>query len=222
GGPPPLPMAVARLPDAPEWELDLGSDRGGVDVGDAGREGFDRPEGAIDIARVDGRGEAVGGGVGDLDGILEASRPQHGHGGAEDFLASDPHLRLDLDEHRRTVKEPPGERALGRRLAAREDARALPAADLRVLVDALELPGVDHGADVGGRLEPGAQAEAAHPLDEPVGEGARHRLVDDYAAGGGAALAGGAEPAPHGAVDGKVELGVVHDDDRVLPAHLER
>src|SRR5438552_10629781 len=69
-GPPSLPMAVARLPDASERELDLGPDRGGVDVRDAGREGLDRPEGAIDIARVDGRGEAVGGGVGDLDGVL--------------------------------------------------------------------------------------------------------------------------------------------------------
>jgi hypothetical protein len=41
------------------------------------------------------------------------------------------------------------------------------------------------------------------------------------AAGRGAALAGGAEAAPDGAVHREVELGVIHHEDDVLAAHLE-
>jgi hypothetical protein len=45
--------------------------------------------------------------------------------------------------------------------------------------------------------------------------------VHDHAAGGGAALTGRPERRPHDAVDGQVEVGVVHDDDGVLAAELE-
>ena len=45
--------------------------------------------------------------------------------------------------------------------------------------------------------------------------------MDDDAAGRGAALAGGAERRPDDAVDGEIEVGVVHDDDPVLAAELQ-
>ena len=57
---------------------------------------------------------------------------------------------------------------------------------------------------------------------QAVDELGLHGAVRDHAAGGGAALAGGAERAPEDAFDGQVEIGVVHDDDGVLAAHLER
>ena len=46
-------------------------------------------------------------------------------------------------------------------------------------------------------------------------------LVDDHAARRGAPLARGAEGRPEDAVEREVEVGVVHDDDRVLAAELE-
>ena len=47
------------------------------------------------------------------------------------------------------------------------------------------------------------------------------RLVRDHAARRGAALAGGSERRPDDALDGQVEIRIVHDDDRVLAAELE-
>jgi len=45
--------------------------------------------------------------------------------------------------------------------------------------------------------------------------------VDRHSAGRGAALAGGAEATPDGAVHREVQLGVVHHHDDVLAAHLQ-
>ncbi len=45
--------------------------------------------------------------------------------------------------------------------------------------------------------------------------------MNDDAAGGGAALAGGAEGSPERAVEGEVEVGVVEDDHGVLAAHFK-
>ena len=47
-------------------------------------------------------------------------------------------------------------------------------------------------------------------------------LLQQDAAGGGAALAGGSEGSPERAVEREFEVGVVEDDLRVLAAHLER
>ena len=48
-----------------------------------------------------------------------------------------------------------------------------------------------------------------------------HALVDDHGAQRGAALAGGAVAAEQRALDGEVEVGVGHDDERVLAAELQ-
>ena len=55
-------------------------------------------------------------------------------------------------------------------------------------------------------------------VDELAGDA----LVHDDAAGGGAALAGGAERAPQRAVEREIEIRVVEHDHGVLAAHLQR
>ena len=69
---------------------------------------------------------------------------------------------------------------------------------------------------------PSADLESFGAGDEFLGEFGGDLLVQDDAAGGGAALAGGAEGSPERAVEGEVEVGVVEDDHGVLAAHLER
>ena len=91
----------------------------------------------------------------------------------------------------------------------------------RVGVDLLERGGVDDGADVGVVLPARAEAQRLGALDEPCGEIVVEALVDDDAARRGAALTGGTERRPEDPVDREVEVGVVHDDDRVLAAELE-
>ena len=62
-----------------------------------------------------------------------------------------------------------------------------------------------------------AFARADELLDELVVDG----LVHEQARGRGATLAGRAEGAPDRAVDREVDVRVVHDEDRVLAAHLQ-
>src|SRR5437762_2954003 len=47
-------------------------------------------------------------------------------------------------------------------------------------------------------------------------------LLNNYATGGGATLSGGAECAPQHSFQGKVKIGVIQNNDGVLPAHLQR
>ena len=58
--------------------------------------------------------------------------------------------------------------------------------------------------------------------DESLGELRGDSLLQQDAAGGGAALACGSERSPERAVEGEFEVGVVEDDLRVFAAHFER
>ena len=95
-------------------------------------------------------------------------------------------------------------------------------ADADIFAYSFELAFVDQRPHVGGFFDARTEAELSgagrKPLDQPVVD----RLVDEQAAGGRAALAGGAEGAPERAFDGQVEIGVVHDDFGVLAAAFQR
>ena len=80
---------------------------------------------------------------------------------------------------------------------------------------------VDHRAEVGLRIPAGADPHRLGARDEPLLQLVVDGLVHDHAARRRAALAGGAERRPDDALDGEVEVGVVHDDDPVLAAELE-
>ena len=88
-------------------------------------------------------------------------------------------------------------------------------------MDLLERGAVDDRADVGVVLEAVAEPQLLGALDELRLELVVDLLVRDHAARRGAALAGRAERRPEDPLDREVDVGVVHDDDRVLAAELE-
>ena len=106
-------------------------------------------------------------------------------------------------------------------LAAADEARALLLGDLHVLEVGVELGLVHGGAHLHALVEAVAHLEGLGALGEHLDELVVDAPLDEAAARGGAALAGGAEGAPEHALDGQVEVGVVHDDDGVLAAHLQ-
>ena len=69
-----------------------------VDPDGAGLEGVGDLDGGVEVLGVDGGGEAVGGGVADLDGLLFRRELGDGAHGAEDLLLHDLHVLGDVGE----------------------------------------------------------------------------------------------------------------------------
>src|SRR6185437_12829928 len=152
-----LAVAVAGAADAAEGKMDLGADGGGVDVDDAAVEVAQGAEGGVDVGGVERGGEAVGHAVGQGDGVLEPVAGEHRDHGAEDLLLRDAHGGLHAGEDGGFEEEAVRERAVGAAAAAEHELGALLPADGNVLLDALQLLGVDHRADLGAGLEAGSQ-----------------------------------------------------------------
>src|SRR5208282_1355102 len=91
-------MAVAGLLGSAEGEVRFGADGGSVDVDDAGVEIAEGGEGGIDVAGVDGSGEAVGDIVGNFDSLLEIVDGNYRNDGAEDFFLGNAHLGRAIAE----------------------------------------------------------------------------------------------------------------------------
>ena len=100
--------------------------------------------------------------------------------------------------------------------------RAFALRDFDVFLRSFDLGGVDLRADFDGFVEAVADFELFGAGDEFLGELGGDSLLQQDAAGGGAALAGGSEGAPERAVEREIEVGVVENDLRVFAAHLER
>ena len=142
--------------------------------------------------------------------------------GAEDFFAGDAHGRGDRAEDGGLKVRAVGVDACGECVAAGEQLCAFGEGDLDIFGRGFNLAGIDLGAYLDGFVESVADFEFLCAVDEAGGELGGNSLLEQDAAGGGAALAGGAEGSPERAVEGEIEVGVVHDDLRVFAAHFER
>ena len=216
-----LAVAVARVLDAAEGQVHLGADRRGVDVEDARLELPHRRERLVDVLRVDGARQAVRHRVGHPDPFLERGDRNDRRDRSEDLFRRDAHLHVGVGEDGRLV-EPPAAQLAGRELLpARHQSGALGLPDLDVLRHRLALLLGDARPHVDVGIEAVADAERFHAPRELVDELLVDRLVHEQARGRRAALAGRAERAPDRAVDGEIHVRVLHDEDRVLAAHLE-
>ena len=91
----------------------------------------------------------------------------------------------------------------------------------KLLQDMLPLRLVDHGADGGGLIQPTAQDEPLGLLHQQGLELLRHRLHHVDPLGGDADLAGVPEAVEGSELRRVLQLRVVQDDHRVLPAELQ-
>ncbi len=112
--------------------------------------------------------------------------------------------------------------ALVEAVAAALQLRAFGLADFHVAEIGLELSFVDRRSHFGALVQTVADLQAPGAIDVALHKFGIHALLDNDAAGGGAALAGGSEAAPDAAFDGKVEVGVVQHDHWILAAQFQR
>ena len=214
-------MAVAGAAGAAEGQVNLGADGAGIYIDDAGGYLFHRLKRHVNVARVDGGDQPVGDVVVDGHRLFEVGdRDNIGHG-PEDLLLGDAHLGSYAREHGGLEEVAFVQTIAGGARTADGDGGALFATDLHVSLHLLQLRPVHQRADVRCLVQAVAEAQGFGAGDELLGEGVQHALLDDHAAGSGAALAAGAEGAPHSALDRQVDVGVAEDDDGVLAAHLQ-
>ena len=94
-------------------------------------------------------------------------------------------------------------------------------ADLDVAQDFLPRRLIDQRPHLDALVEAVADFDFPRAFDQHLGNVFRHVAMDDQSAGRRAALPGRAERAPERAFDGKIEIGIFHDDLRIFAAELQ-
>src|SRR5206468_4910968 len=169
------------------------------------------------VARPERRPEAVRGVVAERDGLRFVPGPDHGRDRAEGLLVERRHPPADGDEHGRRI-----ERA--RRLrhpSAEHDLGATPHRLLHLAVEVIAQVVACLRTDLRLGAERIPHPPRSHVGHEQVEEGLGHRVDDDEALGGDAALAVVDEARLGGGARGSPDVGVPEDDERVAPAELE-
>src|SRR5690606_28621518 len=202
-----------------------------VDRGHAGLDVLLEVVRPLAVVGVDRAGEAVVHRVGDLYRLLDAVHLHQVDGGPEHLGLEDLHPRLHaLPDGGPAVvagggvaHEARGRLALLDAPLAVQQGGAVLAAPVVMLQPALEEALVDERPVEDVFALPGvADAYGRDLLEEAALELVVDGGVDDEVARRGAALAARAERREDGALHGVVEVGVAHDDERVLAAQLER
>src|SRR6266567_1296488 len=189
-------VAVASVLDASEGQVNLRADGRRVDVGDTGLQVADGGEGAVHVPGVKRRRKPVVDGVGDLDGLLECVEFEEADHGAKDLFARDAHIWCDAAEDGGLEEGSLVEVTAGQCPAANKQLGTFARGDADVLLRGLDLFLIDLRADFDRGIEAIADLQLAGALDQAIAEFLYDALLDKDAAGGGAALAGGAEGTP--------------------------
>ena len=197
---------------------DLVRKEAGVDPDHAVFERFGDAEATADVARVEVRGQARFGGVGQGDGFLFAGEAVKGGDRAEDLFAREAHRGRDAGEHGR-LEESAAERVTA---PAEQRHGAVPERVGEQGFDLVQRGRVDQ-RPLG---DPGAFARADCERGDAVGEAVREFVVDAgldvEAVGADAGLPGVAELGGERAFDRGVEVRVVEDDEGGVAAEFER
>ena len=174
--------------------------------------------GPLRVAADERGGQPVVGAVGERDTVVLAAVRLVRQHGTEDLLAQDLAAGRGVGEDGRAEVQPT---ELVVRAAAEQHCRAVGHGSLDETGHSLQVPARDQRADVGGLVPRVALPQRAGLREEPREEVVGDRVGHEQPYGGQAHLPGVVELLD-GQVDGEVEVGVVEDQQRRLPAELER
>src|SRR5215813_883753 len=217
-----LAVPVTRGFDAAKGQMHLRPDGRSIDVSDTRIQIAHGTKGAVHIARVNGRREAVLDAVGHLDGLVKIFTLDHAHHRTENFFLRDAHTCVNVSENC-GLKEPAMLTCrIGKAFSAQLKLCPFAFADLNILRAGFNLLLVDLRSHVHGFIKAAAYLQPLRAIHQPVGKLAVQAFLNDNAAGRRAALSRGAKSPPEHAVNGQVEVGILQNNDGVLAAHLQR
>src|SRR6266404_2502060 len=204
---------------AAEGKLRLAADRGRVDVRDAGLDAIDELKDLGGVVRIKRAGQAITNGVSDMQGFVETAHANDGEDGAEDLLLRDGGVRRDVIENSRRNKIAAVVSAACEAFAA-EHELAFFFTNLNVVKIGFELRLVNGGPHIDAWLKTISCAELGGAFHEELHEFVGDRFLNDDAAGGCAALAGGSEGAEDRRFHGKRQISVGKNHQRIFAAHF--
>src|SRR5579871_2259226 len=215
-------MSVAGCLGSTEGQVYFRADRGSVDISDPCIDVAHGAKSAVYITGINRRREAVHHSVGNIDGLFKRIAGNHTHDRPENFFLRDPHLRVYIAVD--GWLEEPAMRVvgIGQALAAQFKLRAFLAANLRIFLGSLDLLLVDLRTHLHGLIKAASNFKTFCPRYKLAYELLVNAFLHNHPAGGGATLPGGSESAPEHAIQRKIEVGIVENDDGVLSAHFER
>src|ERR1017187_9131006 len=214
--------AVAGRLESAERQLRFATDGRRVDVYHARVDPVREPHHEIRVAGVNRTGQSELHVVGDGHGLLEIVYPEDGQHRAEDFLLRQRVFGLHVVEYGRHHEITLPEFPLGKRRAADQTLVALLLGNLDITQVGLILRLVYRRSHVDPVFRSVAHLDLLHAVDQFFEKLVRNGLVQNHAAGRGAALSCRAESALRTAFDGEVEIGIVHHHQGVFAAHLAR
>src|SRR3954470_22963980 len=159
-----------------------------VDPDRAGPQRPSDPMRLADITGPDAAAEPEGRGIGTLDqliGVLEGDRRDDG---PEDFLLRDPHIVLDIGEHRRRHEIALRQGAFGEPRTAGERLGALLLADVEIAGDAVELLLRNQRTDLRGWIKPVADLQLPAEFGDTPDELVINLVLDEQPRPGAADL----------------------------------
>src|SRR5215472_12978790 len=214
-------MPVAGMLRAAKWQMRFGANRRRVNVNDSSVQIARGLKGAVHVARINRSGEPIGHTISYINGFVQAADGNYGHNGAEDFFLRDAHTWRAITKNGRLVEPAFGVSASVQPVPSRQQLRAFVLANLHVTHHRVQLLLVDARPHFRRGIQPVANSQRPGALDEARNKLFVNTFVHRDAARRGATLPRGAKPAPDGAVNGELQIRVVHHDDDVLAAHLQ-
>src|SRR6202034_1817240 len=194
-------FAVDAVLHAAEGHLRLVVNRGAAEVAGSAFGLFGHAQGAVDVARENSAGKAVGRVVGDAQSVLGIARDDDRFRWAEGFLAIHAHGGRDAEDNRRRVTHAVG-------FSAGENFRALGDGVVDQLLHALHGAGIDQAAELRIGAKRVADFQRATLGCELFREFLGYGFFNDDALRGHADLTLVHERAEIGGRDGRVEVSI--------------
>ena len=173
------------------------------------------------VVAPDPGGQAIGGVIGQCDGLVQRAKGQHHQNRAEHLFAGDGHVGGHAAHHGRLIKLIAKARN-GQTAAA--DAHLGPGCDRRthIAINLGRMFGRHDGPDLRVGMQRVAKGHLPRQRDHPRHKGICDILVNDDPAGGIAALADVEVDAKGHGIGGALQITIRKDHLRVLAAQLQR
>ena len=152
--------------------------------------------------------------------MFQVAGAEYGQDGAENFLAGDTHIRVDVGKDGGFDVPAGVVDAAGQGASAVGQGGAFGDANSDVFGNGALLGCAGQGADINAVVHAVADGELGGAGDKAFHKLVVDTILDDDAAGGSAALAGRTESTLDDAAEGFVQIGVGEEDDGVFAAHF--